>query len=806
VQAWTKEDRSRMLPRQWMEAYLRFLLRYRWPVLLVALLVTIFFVDQLAHTRLQMNFLDFYPPRHPYMQLVKKHARMFGSANILVMAVEVTEGDVFTVETLNKIDRLTIAVLETPGVNPWQVRSISHPAVRSIQVSGAGIRILPLFFPGPPQTPADAARVKKLVYTNDGILDFYVSRDNKVALITAGFWESGLDFARMKERLFQLQEQETDARHTIHMTGFPVLFCWIFHYKNWILYITGLTILSIMVLLWFYFRTIQGVLIPLFSGTLSTVWALGFAGFVGFTIDLLMIVVFLLITARALSHSVQSMERYHEEYFRLGDKDAAIMHSYIGLFSPALVSIASDGLAILSLAIARIPLIQKMAYLSSFWIFTISVSVVTLHPIILSFLRPPRWDAKAGYRLSDRIYIGINRGLVKISRGGVRYVTVASFVLALVVGVYYSHRLKIGDVSIGKALFYEDHPYNVAYDLIIEKEFAGISQLTIIAEGREPGVFRDVRALQALEKFQRYMEKHASMAGGSTSGVDIIRQIYQMFEEGIPKWAILPTESKDIGNMFSYFLMSAGAPALERFVDKDLQNATITIFFRDYSYDTIMGALQQAQHYIANNPEDKMDFRLAGGLFGILAAINEEVEWSYTWNLVLVLATVFVLSYLTYRSLAGALIVMIPSIVAQPLTEAIMYWTNIDMNINSLPVAAIGIGIGIDYGYYVLSRITEEYERFGDVDQAIEEALMTTGRAILFTGTTLTASVVFWLFFPMKFQAEMGLLLTLILFLHIVGALVFIPAMVSLFKPRFATARGAVAVPKPVPEKQARVS
>ncbi|MEW6300273.1 MAG: hypothetical protein AB1671_21475, partial [Thermodesulfobacteriota bacterium] len=179
-----------MLPRQWMEAYLRFLLRYRWPVLLVSLLVTTFFVNQLAHTRLQMNFLDFYPPGHPYMQLVRKHARMFGSANILVVAVEVKDGDIFNVETLNKIDRLTIAVLETPGVNPWQVRSISHPAVRSIQVSGAGIRILPLFFPGPPKTPADAARVKKLVYTNDGILDFYVSRDNKVALITAGFWES----------------------------------------------------------------------------------------------------------------------------------------------------------------------------------------------------------------------------------------------------------------------------------------------------------------------------------------------------------------------------------------------------------------------------------------------------------------------------------------------------------------------------------------------------------------------------------------------------------------------------------------
>lgn len=783
-----------MLPRQWMEAYLRFLLRYRWSVIALSVGVTLFLGYHLSNAKIQMNFMDIIPPHHPYTQLAKKHARMFGSANVLVVAVEVKNGDIFTIETLNKIDRLTLALMETPGVNPWQVRSISHPAVRNTTITSAGVRILPLFFPGPPKEQRDVERIKKAVYTNDGLLDFYVSRDNTIALITAGFWESGLDFARMQERLFALRDKESDATHTIHMTGFPMLFCWIFSYKNWILYITGLTIFSIMALLWFYFRTPQGVWIPLFSGALSTVWALGFAGWMGFTIDVLMIVVFLLITARALSHSVQSMERYHEEYFRLGDKDAAIMQSYLGLFSPALVSIASDGLAILSLAVARIPLVQKLAFLSSFWIFTISISVVTLHPILLSFLNPPHIDPKAGKRFSDRIYTNLNRALVGISRGNVRYVMVGALAASLFIGVYYAKQLKIGDVSIGKALFYDAHPYNSAYDLIIQHGFVGISTLTIIAEGQHEGVFRDVRALNALERFQRHMERHNDMAGGSVSGVDIIRQLYQMFEEGFPKWAILPSDSHDIGNMFSYFLMSAGAPALERLVDKNLQNATITIFFRDYDHDTIMGALQRAQEYIAANPTEKIDFRLAGGLFGILAAVNEEVEWSYRVNLTLVLVTVFILSFLTYRSLAGALIVMIPSIVAQPLTEAIMHWTDIDMNINSLPVAAIGIGIGIDYGYYVLSRITEEYPHFSDIDQAIEEALMTTGRAIMFTGTTLTASVIFWLFFPMRFQAEMAFLLTLILFLHIVGALVFIPSLVSLFKPKFATASAPISV------------
>ena len=152
---------------------------------------------------------------------------------------------------------------------------------------------------------------------------------------------------------------------------------------------------------------------------------------------------------------------------------------------------------------------------------------------------------------------------------------------------------------------------------------------------------------------------------------------------------------------------------------------------------------------------------------------------------------VFLLSLATYRSVVGALIVMIPSLVAQPLSEAVMYLVGIDFNINSLPVAAVGIGIGIDYGYYVLSRIIEEYEVTNDFDAANHRAIATTGKAIIFTGTTLVVSVVFWLFFPLKFEAQMAFLLMMLMVFHAIGALIFIPAMVSLLQPRFAVERAA---------------
>src|SRR5262249_8910155 len=241
-----------------------------------------------------------------------------------------------------------------------------------------------------------------------------------------------------------------------------------------------------------------------------------------------------------------------------------------------------------------------------------------------------------------------------------------------------------------------------------------------------------------------------------------------------------------------FFLLTSNTRRgeMDFFFDADYKNATVTIFYKDYTHETIRSSIERAKQYIAAHQAEapNVNYRLAGGVIGVLAAVNEEVEWSYRVNLILILIVVFLLSYATYVSVIGALIVMLPSLVAQPLSEAVMYLLGIDFNINSLPVAALGIGIGLHYGYYVVSRIVEELKG-GDeegFDGAIRRMFETTGKTVLFTGVSLTASIIFWVFFPMKFQAQMALLLVLLLGFHLMGALMFIPPMVSLLKPRFA--------------------
>ena len=779
-----------MLPTPYVERYLHFLLRHRLSVATVVAAVTLFFIwCSAVHLTIFTNFFDLYPPNHPYIKVYTKYREMFGSSNVLLMTLEANEGTVFDPEIIRKVDRITVDLLHNvPGVNGDQILSITHPKVKTTLSTGAGLKTVPLTYPRLPEDEEDIEFFRRKVETTDGVCGILVSHDDTATQIIAGFWEEYIDLAGMWQQIQQIVErEEADGKVKIYVAGPPVLFAYFQQALASLWVVLLLTVTAIIALLWFHFRTVQGVLIPTVSGLMSAIWGLGFAAICGFTIDPLVMVVFVLITARALSHSVQSMERYHEEFFRLGDQHAAIVHSYVSLYPPAMVAIISDGLAILTIAVATIPLMQKLAFVASFWIISFFFSVVTLHPIILSFAAPPR--ASRQHTLFDHAAKLLCRRMVTLGIGGWRWGVVALFVTVMTFGIYFAHQLKTGDMSPGMALLYADHPYNVAARKANEY-FAGTNALVIIAEGKRPGAIKDAETLNQLDAFQRHMTQGKG-ASGSVTATTMLKTIFRAFHEGDPKWEMLPTRTDHVGQLL--FMLTAGTRRgeLDRFFTPDYTNATITVFYNDHDHATITEAVERAKAYIATQttPQDSVRYRLAGGLFGVLAAQIEEVDWSYRLNVPLIFCVVFLLSFLTYRSVVGAVIVLIPSLVALPLSEAVMYLMGIDFNINSLPVAAIGIGIGIDYGYYVLSRIVEEYEVTGDFDEANRRAITTTGRAIMFTGTTIVTSMVFWLFHPLKFEAQMAFLLMMLMFFHAVGALLFIPAMVSLLRPRFAVAR-----------------
>jgi predicted RND superfamily exporter protein len=489
---------------------------------------------------------------------------------------------------------------------------------------------------------------------------------------------------------------------------------------------------------------------------------------------------------------------------------------------------------------APIPIIQKVAFFSCFWIFSILISVVTLHPIILSVTKPPgapsEWPRSlqiagwtvlgvlgaafavislyAAYDLmgasklavmlalmgalyvwSERIYTGITHLIIVASMGWRRWAGVA-LTIALFIGCpYYGWRLKVGDMTPGSALLFPTHPYNIAYAKLNEK-FVGANHLVVIADTGKPDGMKNVETLTMMEEFADHMET-AEGAGISVTIVDIMKQLSRLFHEGEPKWSFVPDRQKYIAELFYQFTQTAQAGDLDRFLSADMRYGTIVTLFHGYSHDIIMNAIDTGKSWAADHSEGDVKLLFAGGLFGVLAAVNEAVESSYWTTLFLVMFAVWLFLYATYWTVPSTLILMIPVLMSQFAVEAFMYLMHIDLNVNSLPVAAVGAAMGVDYGIYHFSRMVDLADEGATLDEAVDGATATTGKAIIFTATTMIVGAVFWWFSDLKFQAEMGFLLALLMGFNTFGGLVLVPAWIKVIQPRYLTERGPKATVEP---------
>jgi hypothetical protein len=397
--------------------------------------------------------------------------------------------------------------------------------------------------------------------------------------------------------------------------------------------------------------------------------------------------------------------------------------------------------------------------------------------------------AFALYRWHEVIYTKLTEWTIAASNGWRRWAGVWLTIALYIVCPYFGWRLKVGDMTPGAALLFEDHPYNVAYGKLNEK-FEGANQLVVIVDTGKPDGMKDVAPLNTMEELADHMES-VEGAGASVTIVDVLKQLSRLFREGEPKWSFIPDRQKYIAELFYQFTQTSSAGDLDRFMSNDMRYGTVITLFHGYSHDIIMNAIDSAKEWAAAHSNEGVRFLLAGGLFGVLAAVNEAVEDSYWTTLVMVMIAVSICLYLTYGSLVATLLLMIPVVLSQLACEAFMYLWNIDLNVNSLPIAAAGAGVGVDYGIYHFSRMIDAVDEGRDLDSAVDYATATTGKAIIFTATTMLAGTLFWWFSNLKFQAEMGLLLALLMVFNTFGGLVLVPAWMKVIRPRFLTQRPA---------------
>lgn len=780
-------------------------------VLIGVVLATLVFAAFALQLDLVTRFDEQLPQNHEFIQTHNQYATEVGGANTLQIMVEVKEGTIFTRETLGKVFEMTKRLDTISGINHDLINSLAHRTNRRIQLKGGGLTEVEPIMERAPQNENDVRRVREIVYTTPNLYGVLVSLDEKATLLQATFIEGRIDHRRLFDEVMgAIVEPFSDDNTTIHVAGHPALYGWVYYYAKQVYVIFLATTILMWLCLYLYFHDIRGALRPTITGVVSAIWGLGFIKMIGFSLDPLTLVIPFFITARAVSHSVQMHERYYEEYKKAAwQKEPAIVAAFAKLFVPTLSGILTDALGVLVILFVPIVLLQKLAISAAVWILAITISELLLNPIVYYYLREPdvRIVVKREEGAFKRIVGSLASGL--LSPAG-KALTLATWIGLMGGSVYFWQNLVIGDPSAISPLLYRDSPYNTAHARI-QETFGGVETLMVMVERKLPsdddGSEAGLSAMQILqkrdsqpslinpevlpwiEKFQRHLERDPAV-GASFSFVDILGAVNGT---GDPKWNILPRTRSRILMAISGYFFGVSHSESARIIDYQFRHAPVHFYLTDHKGDTVRRVIKRAREYIAANPLETAQFRLAGGPIGVLAAANEELLTNDILVNMLGFGTIFLILVVTYRSLLAGVYMILPLLVANAIINAYMGARDIGINIHTLPVVTVGVGFGIDYALYIVSRIIEEQQPGHSLDTAIFQALVTSGKAVAFTALTMILGTLFWTISSLRFSGEMGLLLALWMGVSFLATMTLLPVLVALCKPGFITRRAAAA-------------
>lgn len=768
------------------ERIAEFCIRRRVWVASVLLFLTLVLGWSALHIEVRTVFEDMLPSRHEYVQTHEKFKDTFGGSNMVTIMFEVQDGDIFQRPVLEKVREVTMGLREVSAVNPYQITSLASKKLKEVRASTSGIVSLPLMWPDLPETSAQLEELKQAVLRNPLVYGPYVSKDLQATLITVDFIDEQVDYGTVFHEIRDLIARVDDGSVNIRVVGDPILYGWVGHYLPETFQLVCAALLVTLVMLFILLRTWRGVLLPLLAGLVSASWALGICQLLGIHFEPLVIVVAMLITSRAVSHSVQIVNRFDDELELLpanaDTSRTAARVALADLFRPGMLGVIADAACMAVVALSPIPMLQKLTVLACVWVLTLTVSAVILTPVMLSFIRRPH-----GMVHPLNCIPLLSRVLdlaTKVCLSRARYVVLGGSLLLVASAGLYSLNLKIGDANPGSPILWPESDYNVDADAI-NSRFEGVDRMfVVLGEDDNRGLMKTSEALQAMNSFQRFMEAQPEV-GGSVSLADVLPQINLSLREGNPRYLELGDNSAVNGSLVA-MLDSVSEPGdMSRFADEQYANGAVTLMFRDRQGETIRTAVARIKEFVDQNPLSTGEWQLAGGLIGVMAAVNEIILASQIEAIALALLVLALICTAVYRSSVAGMVFMVPVIISNMMTFAFMTWQGIGMSINTVPVAALGIGLGVDYAFYIADRVKEEIALGKTPEEAIRISLSTAGMGVIVTASVLVFATLLWWVSSLRFQAEMGLLMAIWLSVSAFSALFVMPALLYVFRPRF---------------------
>ncbi|MFM2044571.1 MAG: hypothetical protein RLY86_3147 [Pseudomonadota bacterium] len=750
-------------------------------VLVLFALVTAFMGWQASHLRIDAGFEKTLPRDHPYMETFMKHQQEFGGANRILVALSVKEGDIFNPAFMERLKKVTDEVFFIPGVDRASVTSLFTPNVRFVEITAegfAGGNVIPAEF----QPTDEWMPVVRENTLKSGQVGRLVAEDFTAALVSAQLIERDprtgerLDYFEVADKLEQIRTKLAGEGIDIHIIGFAKAIGDIADGAAGVVMFFGIALIITALLVWYYGRSLWLTMALIGVSLLTVVWQFGLLVILGFGIDPMSILVPFLVFAIAISHGVQNIGTVSQEVGLGADPRTAAETSFARLLVPGSSALVTDALGFLTIAIIQIRMIQELAVAASLGMVVIVITHLVILPIVMSFLPLGDDYRRRMEKLSGRSD-GFWRGFAKVATPKAAIpVVIAS--LILFVWAYDTQKdMTVGDTSAGVPELWPDARYNQDAQLIVDRFSIGTDVIQVIAEGPANGCI-DHAVVSHIDAFTWHMSNVVGVES-AVSMPTVMRTVNAGWNEGNLNWRILPRDSQVLVRTVTPIETSTGL------LNSDCSVMPVLVFTKDHKAETIDRVVAAVAEFTGANPSDQVQFKLATGNVGVMAATNQAVKSAEKPMLLLVYVTVLIFCVITFRSLVGTLATVLPLVLVSILTNALMTKLGIGLKVSTLPAAALGVGVGVDYGLYIFNRLQSYLKHGMDFAQAYFYALKETGSSILFTGVTLAVGVATWTLSDLKFQADMGTLLTFIFIANMIGAVVLLPAIAALLYKAF---------------------
>ncbi|MEG0862640.1 MAG: efflux RND transporter permease subunit [Pseudomonas sp.] len=750
--------------------------RRRW--LTLFLLLSLGLGYSATQVRLDPGFNKQIPVRHAYMLNFLDFSRVFTGANRLLVNVHWKgEGDIYNPQFLEVLQKVTDDVFFISGVSRPSVTSLFTPNVRYVEITEEGYvgdLVVPPQYAG---TAEDLAKVRSNA-ARAGQIGRLLANDQRSALVRADLQDSDpktgqpVSYVEIAQRLEDIRARYSSADIEINVVGFAKLVGDVVEGLNTVLMFFAVAFVITALLLWLYTRSLTLTVVALVVAMLPVVWLLGLLPLLGLGIDPMSVLVPFLIFSIGVSHAVQMSNAWRQDVQAGSNARQAAHSAFCAIFIPGALALLMNALGFAVIMLIDIPIVHELGVTACIGVMLMIVTNKMLLPLILAGLAVPQRRAAPLARTSRHALWW------RLSALAEPRPALAVFVVSLLLlgaGVLKARQLEVGDIGVGAPELRADSRYNQDNQRIISSYSIGLDVLAVFVQTRAGDeACLNPQVMRAVESFDFQMRAVAGVQSvQSVAGMG--KEMIAGNNEGNPRWSAIPGSSRGLQQGSLAYSADSGL------VSEGCKRMQILVFLNDHEGATVFHVVNEAKRIIAGIHAPEVEFKLAGGNVGVMAASNEAVKHAEVIMLAALFCSVALFCLLTFRSLRAVLCIVVPLGVVAILCNALMAVLGIGLKVATLPVMALGVGVGVDYGIYLYERIQHEMAAGAELREAFYRAMCQRGTAAVFTALTMAIGVGTWAFAPLKLQADMGILLAFMFLVNVLGAIFLLPALAAWF-------------------------